>query len=202
VFSLITMAALSLAAVALIRSVDTGASILGNLSFKQDTVMAADAATRVAVDWLTSQQLSPTLQANAAADGYVASHVLKLDVTGTSADASRTVIDWRGGTNCSAYPSGTFSGGCLPSKAVSGSSNGVTARYVIVRLCEAAGDPNTVSCARPINESVSNNVERDEVRLGGGARLVTTTLSQYFRILVRAEGGRKTVTYTETLVHF
>ena len=37
VFAMITVVALSLAAVALVRSVDTGLNILGNLGFKQDT---------------------------------------------------------------------------------------------------------------------------------------------------------------------
>ncbi|MFM2068512.1 MAG: hypothetical protein RLZZ584_3421 [Pseudomonadota bacterium] len=209
VFSLITMAALSLAAVALIRSVDTGATILGNLSFKQDTVLAADEATRQAVAWLATQQAGTVLQADLADRGYKASNVLRLDPTGSSSDTNRAVIDWSGGTSCSAYTSGSFEGGCLKAAVADaqnggtpGMANGVKASYVIVRLCEAPGDPNAVSCARPLNASVSNNVERDEIRQGGGARLTTATLSQYFRILVRAEGGRKTVTYTETLVHF
>ncbi len=41
VFSLITLVALSLAAVALIRSFATGATILRNLSFEQDTLLSA-----------------------------------------------------------------------------------------------------------------------------------------------------------------
>jgi Tfp pilus assembly protein PilX len=209
IFSLITLAALSLAAVALIRSVDTGATILGNLSFKQDTALAADEATRQAVAWLADHQVDNSLQADITASGYIASNVLRLDPTGTSSDTTRAVIDWSGGTTCSAYPSGSFSGGCYASGVATaqagttpGMANGVSARYLIVRLCEAPGAPLTVSCARPLNASVTQNVERDEIRLGGGARLVTTALSEYFRILVRAEGGRKTVTYTETLVHF
>lgn len=55
-FAMITVVALSLAAVAMIRSVDTGTTILGNLSFKQDTLLAADEATRLAIKWLDDRQ--------------------------------------------------------------------------------------------------------------------------------------------------
>ncbi len=209
VFSLITLAALSLAAVALIRSVDTGSTILGNLSFKQDTALAADEASRQAVGWLAGRLSGNTLHTDNAAGWYRASNVQSLDATGNSSNAARAVIDWTGNTTCSAYAAGTFTGGCVPSQAadaqngaVPGLANGVTARYVIMRLCSGAGDPLTVSCARPLKDTEAGSTERDEIRSGGGGRLSTLTPSQYFRVIVRAQGGRKTVTYTETLVHF
>jgi Tfp pilus assembly protein PilX len=212
VFSLITLAALSLAAVALIRSVDTGATILGNLSFRQDTVLAAEEATRQATAWLADNQASVALRDNLPANGYLASSVANIDPSGHSSSTSRAVIDWTASPaspTCSDYPSGTFTGGCLPSLpataqngATLGMANGVRARYLIVRLCNNSGDAASLSCARPLVASAANNNERNEVRAGGGARLVTTATSQYFRILVRAQGARNTVTYTETLVHF
>lgn len=212
VFSLITLAALSLAAVALIRSVDTGSTILGNLSFKQDTALAADEASRQAVGWLAGRLSGNTLHADNADGGYRASNVALLDATGNSTNNARAVIDWTNPPNsatCSAYAAGTYTGGCLPSRSadaqngsIPGLANGVTARYVIMRLCSGAGDPETVSCARPLKDTEAGSTERDEIRSGGGGRLSTLTPSQYFRVIVRAQGGRKTVTYTETLVHF
>jgi hypothetical protein len=199
VFSLVTLAALSLTAVALIRSVDTGSTILGNLSFKQDTALAADEATR---------------QANIGANGYIASNVPLLDPTGSSANTARAVIDWASdpaNPTCSAYPANSYTGGCLPSRAAEqqatgagpgGMANGVTARWVIVRLCASPGDPATVSCARPLVASTGESIERDELGGGGKGRAPPpAALSQYFRIIVRAQGGRKTVTYTETILH-
>jgi hypothetical protein len=202
VFSLITLAALSLAAVALIRSVDTGSTILGNLSFKQDTALAADEATRQAIDFIFNRLSGTTLNGDIPASGYRASNVPLLDPVGTSANSARTVIDWAGANNCAVYPANSYNGGCLSSAAATAVANNVRARYLIVRLCSAPGDPNTVSCARPLKASQSLSTERDEIRSGGGGRLTIQTQSQYYRILVRAQGGRKTVTYTETLVHF
>ncbi len=213
VFSLLTLAALSLAAVALIRSVDTGASILGNLSFKQDSALAADEATRQAVGWLADRQGNNTLWTNvppaANESTYFASNIDRLDPTGHGTDATRAVIDWDN-NDCDNYTAGSFAT-CIKSAAAKprdvatntpGLANGVTARFVILRLCAGAGDPRDIACARPLTASAATSIERDELRLGNSARLKSTGESQYFRILVRARGGRNTVTYTETLVHF
>ena len=50
--ALIALAILSLAAVALIRSVDTNTLIAGNLSFKQAATTSADAGTEAAITML------------------------------------------------------------------------------------------------------------------------------------------------------
>ncbi len=47
-FALLALAAMSLAAVALVRSVDGGSLVIGNLGFKQDTTRAADRAAELA----------------------------------------------------------------------------------------------------------------------------------------------------------
>jgi Tfp pilus assembly protein PilX len=209
VFSLITLAALSLAAVALIRSVDTGSTILGNLSFKQDSALATEEASRQAIEWIFGQLKGTTLHADHAEGWYRASNMVLLDPTGNSSNTARAVIDWSNGNTCSAYADGTFTGGCVPSKAayakngvVPGMSNGVTARYVIMRLCAAPGDPGTVTCARPLRDTKAAGTEHNALGNTETQFVEQPTQSQYFRVIVRAQGGRKTVTYTETLVHF
>jgi hypothetical protein len=202
IFSLLTLAALSLAAVALIRSVDTGAAILGNMSFRQNTTLSTDEASRQVVSWL-AQQSATALQTDQAALGYVASNVLNLDVLGTSSDINRAVIDWTSAGNCSSYKANSFKGGCYASAASpQAMPDGYDARYFIMRVCSGPGDPITVSCARPLTGSSSNTVERGALGSGAGQRIDSSAQSQYFRVLVRVQGARKTVTYTETLVHF
>ena len=51
-FALVALVAMSLAAVALIRSVDTGTIIAGNLAFKQSATSAGDAGIEAAITWL------------------------------------------------------------------------------------------------------------------------------------------------------
>jgi len=202
IFALVTMVALSLAAVALIRSVDSGTLALGNLGFKQDTLLAADDASRTALRWLSDNITSSTLHQDITASAYYATTrdttANPLDVTGNRSGNTRTVIDW--GNGCGGLAN------CLNSKTVAAMDNGVTARYVILRLCDATGDPtasgSTIQCARPLATAVANGSERGSLSYANAARIGNTTISQYFRILVRAEGGRRTVTYTETLVHF
>jgi Tfp pilus assembly protein PilX len=53
-FTLIALLAMSLAAVALIRSVDTSALIAGNLSFKQSTLISADAGVEASMATLAA----------------------------------------------------------------------------------------------------------------------------------------------------
>ncbi|ACB35173.1 type IV pilus assembly protein PilX [Leptothrix cholodnii SP-6] len=203
VFSLITLVALSLAAVALIRSVDTGSTILGNLSFKQDTLLAADDASRQAIQWLADNAGSIGLQNDIVAQGYSASLIPTLDPTGArTADTTRAVIDWDW-NDCDSYASGSYARCLKPRELELDLANGIKARWVILRVCNNAGDPTltTVSCAKPITAALSGSTERGDIRYDD-PRLQQTVLAQYFRVIVRAKGGRKTTSTTETLVHF
>jgi Tfp pilus assembly protein PilX len=55
-FALIALVVMSLAAVALIRSVDTNTMIAGNLGFKQSATVSADSGVETAIDWLGANQ--------------------------------------------------------------------------------------------------------------------------------------------------
>jgi len=204
VFALVTMVALSLAAVALVRSVDTGTLVLGNLGFKQDTLQAADDASRSAIQWLSNNVADTRLQNDWAAAAYYATDsnpsAHPLDVTGTSGNAAATLIDWSGSGNCNGHTP------CLRTAEITGLPNSVRARYVILRLCNATGDAsvaaNNIHCARPLVNVTSESGERSSISYANAQRIGSTTIAQYFRILVRTQGGRDTATFTETLVHF
>lgn len=202
-FAMITVVALSLAAVALIRSVDTGTTILGNLSFKQDTLMAADEATRLAIQWLQQQQKNnpDSLNTTQRDQGYWAQLVPGLDPTSTRTTAPRVAIDWNGDT-CKSQRGPTPTD-CLP-VATKSLANQITARYLIVRLCSEAGSSTNGSnqCPRPLNSSSLVTGERGEINSQNPMRIGSSTVTEYYRILVRAQGARNTVSTTETLVHF
>jgi type IV pilus assembly protein PilX len=51
--ALIVLVALTLAGVALVRSVDTANLVAGNLSFHQSAIQAGERSTELAVTWLT-----------------------------------------------------------------------------------------------------------------------------------------------------
>lgn len=198
-FSLVALAALSLAAVALIRAVNTGGGILGNLGFKQDSLLASDEATRQAVVWLNQRLGGTTLHTSDAAAGYHASNPSALDPTASTSNPARTLIDWNG-NSCASLSFGT----CLRASGELTLANQVKARYVIFRLCSAEGNPATagIQCATPLAATVVSSTERNSPRSTNPRRAGTALQSQYFRILVRAEGVRKTFSYTDTVVHF
>ena len=52
--ALIALVVMSLAAVALIRSVDTNTLIAGNLGFKQSATVSADSGVETAITWLNA----------------------------------------------------------------------------------------------------------------------------------------------------
>ena len=134
-FALIAMVALALAAVALSRSVNTGALIVGNLGFKKDALLASDQAAEQAFAWIQAHIADSTLFADNAALGYYASSLDALDPTGNQTGvATRAVVDWNR-DDCASVSGGY--GSCLrPSDPIT--INGNTSRYVITRLCAIA----------------------------------------------------------------
>lgn len=59
--ALIVLVAMTLAAIALVRSVDTSNVVAGNLAFKESTINAADQGTNQAVQWLNGNTGTGTL---------------------------------------------------------------------------------------------------------------------------------------------
>jgi Tfp pilus assembly protein PilX len=72
-FALIAMVVMMLAAVALIRSVDTSTSVAGNLAFKQSATVSADSGVETALALLRTPALDTTINSAANATlGYYA----------------------------------------------------------------------------------------------------------------------------------
>jgi type IV pilus assembly protein PilX len=79
--ALIVLVAMSLAGVAMVRSVDTSLGIAGNLAFKQSAIQGGDVGVREAYTWLSGKS-SDVLKNSDAANGYF------------SAAPSSVVEDW------------------------------------------------------------------------------------------------------------
>lgn len=199
-FALMSLVILGFAAVALTRSVDTGTLIMGNLAFKQDAVLASSSGAEEAMTWLKANINSAALNADDLAHGYYASSKDLLDVTGakTSATNKLAVVDWMG--NCGGLDSASYDS-CSVLPFTGTSVNGNQIQWVITRLCDTTGPASGSNlCVRPATTSTSTANERGELTAGG--RISAGIASPYYRIVVRAEGPRNTVSFTETLVHF
>lgn len=196
-FSLLALGALSLAAVALIRSVETGSLVMGNIGFKQDATAAASQAAESAITWLQANT-GTNLHTDKAASGYYAASRDALDVTGQgSTAANRAVVDWAGDL-CNVYDS---FGTCIRASAELSLNGGANrARYVITRLCASEGDPTAVDCAFPMTSATSSGGNKGVVDYKAGKVVVAVSTQQYYRIVVRSQSARGTVAFTETIV--
>lgn len=199
-FSLMALVILGFGAVALTRSVDTGTLILGNLAFKQDTITSSSRGTEEALTWLAANAAGSTLNANNIARGYYASSIDKLDPTGnhTSTANKLPLVNWDG--DCNGATTGTYEN-CDVLPFTGTQVNGNRVQWVITRLCDQVGAPSGANlCVRPAATSTSTALERGELNPGG--RISTGIAGPYYRVIVRVEGPRNTVSYTESLVHF
>ena len=198
-FALLALAALSLAAVALVRSVDGGSLVIGNLSFKQDTTRAADRATEFARAWLASSGADLSSD-GAAGTGYYAQVRNNLDPTGqlTSASRQMDVVNWGDASSCSCV--GSTCAQCLtPSPDITLNGGTVRARYLITRLCPNSGAVATGNaCAQPVSLPVNTNPDKGTPDPNG--LNMPESQAPYYRIIVRTVGGRNTVSFTETIV--
>ncbi len=202
IFALLTLAVMSLAAVILVRSVDTGAQVLGNLGFKQDATAASDRATEAAIAWLQTNG-GATLDGNVTTAGYYATSLDNLDPTGraTSATNKLAVVNWGESDSCNCVSAGTCdSCTVLPSSEITYGGN--RSRYLISRICQKAEPVSATNvCARPAAASTSDAASRGEVRAGTELRPTKLVSNPYYRIIVRTVGGRNAVSFTETIVH-
>lgn len=199
-FALMALVILGFGAVALTRSVDTGTLVMGNLSFRQDAVMASSSGAEEAMKWLDANQVGAKLEADDTTKGYYARSIDKLDpiATRTTTTDPLPIVNWDG--KCMGLVEGQYST-CAVMPLKGKDVNGNKVQYVITRLCDSIGAPSGSNlCLRPPGTVTGTAKDRGELQPGG--RLSTGQASPYYRIIVRVEGPRNTVSYTESLVHF
>jgi type IV pilus assembly protein PilX len=216
-FALITLVALALAASALVRSVDTGAVVMGNLGAKKATAVAADRATQRAIRLLAVDLSEATRlldNSSNANQGYYATSKEDYDITGfdRSGDSTRKLVNWDVDGSCdyAKPPGGTLVGTCdaavRPSDSFTVDSIArIEARFLITRLCGTAGidakSPSNNNCAVALKASTmkDSNAGSPTMSTGGGFELPNQ--QPLYRIVVRVKGPRNAVTYTETIVN-
>lgn len=208
IFALLTLVAMSLAAVALVRSVNTGAQIAGNLGFRQDATANADRVAQQAIDMLYARLVADaySLDADLAGQGYYASTPAKLDPTGNARtnDPSRALIAWDADF-CASYPSEDRAS-CSHAPAAANAVNltpGNSASYIVFRMCDSAGSVEVSSTHCATTSAAFSNACQGAINYENEGRCPTGAgTTPYYRILVRISGPRNTASFTETIVHF
>jgi len=204
-FALITLVALALAASALVRSVDTGAVVLGNLGAKKATAVAADRATQQAIKFLFQDMTEATRLNDLPNQGYYATSKETYDVSTTdSSIANGTLINWEVDGSC--QPTNN----CDPLTRASDSFTvdsvaRLEARWLITRLCTTAGidakGASNNNCAVALKASVMKNQSAGSIDQSSARNFELQNQQPFYRIVVRVKGPRNAVTYTETIVN-
>jgi type IV pilus assembly protein PilX len=203
-FALLALAALSLAAVALVRSVDSGSLVIGNLGFKQDTTHAAALAAEDARSYLTAGTRDLSVN-GASGSGYYASLPANLDPTGrlTTAANPMEVVNWGEADSCSCRAAGTCSQ-CVVAPSAEQTYNGgaVRARYLITRMCPTTGVASSANaCAQPADVTPAQKTQNSVEDYNNQTLTAEAVPAPYYRIVVRTVGARNTVSFTETIIH-
>jgi Tfp pilus assembly protein PilX len=190
IFALIALLAIMLAAVALIRSVDTSTMIAGNLAFKQTTTTSGDAGTEAAIGWLAATQaanstkniytdVSHTLNVTDATSGYYSNTDPALSLVAVAA--------WNAITTIPAITD----------------SSGNTIRYIIQRTCRTPGvaikDADCLFSGAVQNTNGQNILLPQDVCKGPGCPVAGQT--PMIRITSRVTGPKNTVSYVQAFVY-
>lgn len=178
--ALIVLVLMTLAGIALMRSTMTGNLIAGNLAFKQSAINSSDFGVESAVAWLEANNSGTNLFTGKAASGY---NALRAD---PAANQSWDAF-WNDSINKGANPP-------VVTLATDGAGN--TVSYTIHRLCNSEGDPlGGNGCdVSPINVSSTTSSK------GSGVVGLQVASQVYYRITVRTQGPRNTVSYTQAVV--
>ena len=177
---MIVLVAMTLAGIALVRSVDTSNIIAGNLAFQQAAINAGDVGTETAVTWLQNNVAGNTLQQSIPAQGYVASR--QDPAAGQSWDAfwTNTLV-----------PAGQVV------TLTQDANTGNTVSYTIQRMCAQVGDPAVPLTDCAVLQTVGTSAGSSK---GSGVIALQYNSQVYYRITSRIVGPRNTVAYVQTIV--
>jgi type IV pilus assembly protein PilX len=193
-FALICLVAIMLAAVTLVRSVDTSTMIAGNLAFQQSATRSGDGGTESAIGWLAGVDAAnatknvltdPTHAFNVdnAAAGYYAS----LDPAKSLTAASGTRFLWDN----------------TDSALLATDSSGNAVRYIIQRMCRTSGvaikDTNCVFSGAALNNNNQSIPLPQEICSGPGCPVAGQT--PQVRITSRVAGPKNTLSFVQAIIY-
>jgi Tfp pilus assembly protein PilX len=191
--ALIALVALSLAAVALVRSVDSGNVISGNLAFRQATLQASDhgvEAAFIALGGITNQT-----------NTFVANQYrpTRLDV---ATNGSTRDVNWVNDIVWANIPCRDNS-----NAAVNCANQEYKVKYFIDRLCGCPGTLSAINSGGSCSTTVTDKQLWCVVDLGSGktgskgaySTSFTSVSSIYYRVTVQVTGPRNTTTYVQTI---
>lgn len=170
--ALIMLVAMSLAGVALMRSVETAVIVAGNFAFKESGIQVADQGTQAAARWISDNSAGNALYNDRPGDGYYSS-LPPVDPDYFDLANWGVSVLMNGGTP---------------------DASGNSVRYIIHRMCDTpASSWQENNCAQQISTVTSG---------GGSKRAAAPQYNGppllWYRVTARVDGPRNTVTVTQT----
>ena len=204
-FALVALVALSLSAVALIRSVDTSTLIAGNLAFKQSATRTSDQVVDSAIQAAYAQQIAssalsllndPTHSFNVTCLALRPAGTLSATDPGCAA----IVPGYHSNFDSTLDLKASTTWNDINSVLVSDDGNGNTTRYLIQRMCKNANQPLiTAQCLTSGNQVQLNpqGMKDYQNACTVQADCDPAAVSPVVRITTRVTGPKSTVSYVQ-----
>ena len=178
--ALIVLVAMSLAGIALMRSVDTNVMVAGNLAFRQGATLAGDNGIENARAWI----LDPTNSSN-----------LLIDSPAGGAFYRASMI--------SVPPFDILLPATWPApRVLPADSAGNTVSFVVHRMCDTIGALEAVNCVKATSTTgTTGEVASTKGAVGYGALALQGGRATYYRVSVRIQGPRNTVSYVQAMLN-
>jgi type IV pilus assembly protein PilX len=193
--ALIALVAMSLAAAALIRSVDSSVLVAGNLAFKQSATLAAETSIEVATQALVNQAFP--LNSASPAHGYFPT----VTMDKASANFLDLTNDGVWAANGRQITQATVGGSAANTNGI-GANNldigGNSIRYITQRMCR---DAAATDCLFGRATSQGNSKGSDGLNDGHSPLGTTATTSPVYRITSRVDGPKNTVSYIQVYTY-
>lgn len=182
--ALIALVAMTLAGIALVRSVDTSILIAGNLAFKQGVTALSDTGIEAGRTWLIANANTAVLNDDSPNNGYYATDQVSLDLINN--------VDWDGTNSGAASKASILAQSSLPSAM---QNKGYVVSYIIHRLCQNNGVLVSGTCGT-YQESASSGSTKG----GGGVKPISGVLKGYYRVTARVSGPKNTVGFVQAII--
>jgi len=181
--ALIVLVAMSLAGVALMRSVDTNVLIAGNLAFRQATTALGDNGIESARAWMTGNNSLLVGNQPGGNTGYWANWQAGLDFVGTTPTTSDD-YPWDSQPTTVASPDPAY-----------------VIAYVIHRLCELEGAVEKAKCLKASAGAGGSTAGGTKGAVTYGVQSLPGTATVFYRVTVRVSGPRNTKSYIQAVLN-
>lgn len=190
--ALISLVVLSLAAVSLIRSVDTNSLIAGNLVYKQTAVASSSFGIESMADQLGAQDVN-WANASSVANGYYAVCSTYDQGAADPCNGANLTTDanWQPGVTSRLATN-------LPGVNAGVDPYGNTIQYIVERMCNLAGTANSANCLLASVNSDNNTKNVQNEPLVGAPEVLGDV--PVYRVTVRIQGPKNVVSYIQAFI--